>query len=378
MTARALGPRQEARDQAFLRRCLELADEAPGRITPNPRVGCVIVDRRGKVLSEGYHRGPGTAHAEADALRPLGGKARGATLYVNLEPCMHQGRTPPCAPAVAASGVARVVIGALDPVPGHGGGARYLRRAGLEVTTGVLEAEAREHNRAFFTWATGRPYVVLKAAMTLDGKIATASGQSRWISGEPARALAHTWRAEVDAIAVGRGTVLADDPRLTVRLPDNPAAADPVRVVLDSQARIPLAAKVLAPPGAWIACSRKAPARRLAALRAAGATLLPLATDRRGRVAIVPLLRELAGRGIAKLLVEGGAEVHAAFLAAGVVDELRLFVAPMVFGGSGGTRGPSWIAGVGVARLAAAPRFTMAAAPRMVGEDVLLVLRPAG
>lgn len=376
MTARTPGPRQHARDQAFLQHCLALADEAPGRITPNPRVGCVIVDRRGRVLAEGLHRGPGTAHAEVDALQKLGGKARGATLYVNLEPCMHQGRTPPCAPAVAASGVARVVIGALDPVPGHGGGARYLRRAGLEVTTGVLEAAVREHNRAFFTWATGRPLVVLKAAMTLDGKIATASGESRWISGEPARALAHTWRAEVDAIAVGRGTVLADDPRLTVRLPDHPAARDPVRVVLDSRARLPLDAKVLAPPGAWVACGRAVSARRLAALRAHGATALPLPTARTGRVAIRPLLRELARRGIASLLVEGGAELHAAFLAAGVVDELRLFVAPLVFGGSGRTRGPSWISGAGVPRLAAAPRFAMAMPPRLVGDDVLLVLRP--
>ncbi|MBK7534821.1 MAG: bifunctional diaminohydroxyphosphoribosylaminopyrimidine deaminase/5-amino-6-(5-phosphoribosylamino)uracil reductase RibD [Myxococcales bacterium] len=374
-----------------MRRCLELADAAPGRIAPNPRVGCVIVDARGRLLAEGLHRGPGTAHAEVDALRALGGEARGATLYVNLEPCAHHGRTPPCAPVVAASGVARVVIGVLDPVPGHGGGARLLRRAGVAVKTGVLAAEVRRHNRIFFTWAEqGRPYVVLKAAMTLDGKIATASGQSRWISGEPARALAHTWRAQLEAIAVGRGTVLADDPRLTVRLPPERDGAagpargttDPVRVILDSHGTSPPGAKVFDTPGALVACRRDVAPRRVAALRARGAEpiFLPLQGGRAGgagRVSVKALLRALAKRGLTSLLVEGGAELHAAFLAAGVVDELRLFVAPLVLGGQGTSAGPSWVGGIGVSALARAPRFVLSAPPQQVGDDVLLVLRPA-
>ena len=376
--AAAARPRATDEDQRWMRRCLELASSAPGRILPNPRVGCVIVDARGRVLAEGLHRGPGTAHAEVDALRALGGRAAGATLYVNLEPCAHHGRTPPCAPVVAAAKVARVVIGALDPVPGHGGGARLLRRAGVVVTTGVLADEVRQHNRGFFTWATtGRPYVVLKAAMTLDGKIATASGQSRWISGEPARALAHTWRAELEAIAVGRGTVAADDPRLTVRLPGAAAATDPVRVILDSHARSAPASHVFDTPGALVACRTDASPRRLAALRARGAELLRLPATAAGRPSVKALLRALARRGLGSLLVEGGAEVHAAFLAAGVVDELRLFVAPMVLGGTGASAGPSWVGGTGVAALAGASRFALAAPPQQVGADVLLVLRPA-
>ena len=363
-------------------RCLELAAAAPGRIAPNPRVGCVIVSQRGEVLAEGFHRGPGTAHAEVDALGKLGGKARGATLYCNLEPCAHYGRKPPCAPAVAASGVARVVIGGLDPVPGHGGGAELLRRAGVAVDSGVLEEECRRANRAFFTWGTeGRPYVVLKAAMTFDGKIATVTGESQWISGETARLLAHRWRSELEAIVVGRGTVEADDPRLTVRLPDKarPGAAppaQPLRIVMDSQARSSPRSRLFASPGALVACLRSAPARRLAALRTAGAEPLLLPPDRRGRVSLRALLRALGKRGVTSLLVEGGAELHASFLAARLVDELRLVVAPLVFGGRASSSGPAWVGGEGVTRLARAPRFAQLAPPQVVGDDVLLTLRP--
>lgn len=373
--------RRAESDARWIERCLELAASAPGRIAPNPRVGCVIVSRQGAVLAEGFHRGPGTAHAEVDALRKLGGKARGATLYCNLEPCAHYGRTPPCAPAVAAAGVARVVIGSLDPVPGHGGGAALLRAAGVEVVSGVLEEACRRANPAFFTWGElGRPYVVLKAAMTLDGKIATAAGESQWISGEPARLLAHRWRAELEAIVVGRGTAAADDPRLTVRLPDEAGGAapapQPLRVVVDSQARTSPRAKLFASPGALVACLRTAPARRLAALRRAGAEPLLLPPDRAGRVSIRALLRALGKRGVTSLLVEGGAELHASFLAARQVDELRLVVAPLVFGGRAASAGPAWIGGEGARRLARAPRFAHLAPPQAVGEDVLLTLRP--
>jgi diaminohydroxyphosphoribosylaminopyrimidine deaminase / 5-amino-6-(5-phosphoribosylamino)uracil reductase len=375
------------RDARWMARCLELAAQAPGRISPNPRVGCAIVDGvdgKGALLAEGFHRGPGTAHAEVDALQRLGGQARGATLYCNLEPCSHFGRTPPCAPAVAAAGVTRVVIGALDPVRGHGGGAALLRRAGIAVETGVLEEECRAANRAFFTWGElGRPYVVLKAAMSLDGKIATASGESKWISGEAARQLGHRWRAELDAIVVGRATVAADDPQLTIRLPPGDATADvpggwvdPVRVVVDSHARVSPRARVFATPGTVVACLRDAPARRLAALRNVGAEPLPLPADRAGRVSIRALGRALGKRGVTSMLVEGGAELHASFLAARLVDELRLVVAPLVLGGRKASAGPSWIGGEGVTRLARAPRFAPLSPPQPVGDDVLLVLRP--
>lgn len=386
------------RDDEQMARCLELARQAPGRISPNPRVGCVIVDRRGRLLAEGFHRGPGTAHAEVDALAKLGGKARGATMYVNLEPCAHHGRTPPCAPAVAASGVARVVIGGMDPVAGHGGGAELLRAAGVAVEHGVLERECRHLNRAFYTWGEeGRPYVVLKAAMTLDGKIATASGESQWISGAAARQLGHRWRAELDAICVGRATVEADDPQLTVRLPpegrdgsdergeggargEGGRVADPRRVVLDSLARVDPDARVFATPGTIVACLREAPARRLAALRARGAEPLLLPADRRGRVSIKALGTALGKRGITSMLVEGGGELHASFLAARLVDELRLVVAPLVLGGRSGGKapsaGPSWIGGEGVLKLAKAPRFAPIAAPQVLGDDLLMILRP--
>jgi diaminohydroxyphosphoribosylaminopyrimidine deaminase / 5-amino-6-(5-phosphoribosylamino)uracil reductase len=384
-SGRAEQPTRDDRDARWMARALELARQAPGRISPNPRVGCVIVDRRGQLLAEGFHRGPGTAHAEVDALAKLGGKARGATMYVNLEPCAHFGRTPPCAPAVVASGVARVVIGGLDPVAGHGGGAELVRAAGIAVTSGVLEAEGRHLNRAFYTWGeAGRPYVVLKAAMTLDGKIATASGESQWISGAAARQLGHRWRAELDAIAVGRATVEADDPQLTVRLPagERGAVADPVRVVLDSRARVDPDARVFATPGTIVAHLREAPAKRLAALEARGAVPLALPADRRGRVSLKALGQALGKRGLTSMLVEGGGELHASFLAAKLVDELRLVVAPLVLGGRSGGKGeassagPSWIGGEGVSRLAKAPRFVPIAPPQVLGDDLLMILRP--
>lgn len=411
MTARAR--RAAEADARWMARCLELSLQAPGRIAPNPRVGCVIVDRRGQLLAEGFHRGPGTAHAEVDALKKLGGQAPGATLYVNLEPCAHFGRTPPCAPAVIAAGVRRVVIGGLDPARGHGGGAELVRAAGIAVTTGVLEEECRRHNAVFYTWAErGRPYVVLKAAMSLDGKIATARGESKWISNEASRQLGHQWRGELEAIVVGRSTVVADDPRLTARAvaeatssahrpasrrassrqpsasapsASAPAAlAQPLRVVVASQAHVSPDARVFAAPGTLVACLRTAPAQRLAALRGRGAEVLLLPADRRrqagrARVSIAALCRALARRGVTSLLVEGGGELHASFLAARMVDELRLFIAPLALGGRPGGApgaGPSWLAGPGAARLAAAPRFAPLAPPQPIGDDVLLRLRP--
>ncbi len=366
-------------------RCLELAARG-GRTAPNPQVGCVIVGRGGRVLAEGWHRGPGTPHGEADALAKLrGGKARGATMYVNLEPCDHQGRTPPCAPAVIASGVARVVIGAMDPVPGHGGGARRIARAGITVARGVLASACEAHNRGFFTWARlGRPWFTLKAAMTLDGRIATSSGESRWITGAPARAAAHGLRATHDAVLVGIGTVVADDPRLTVRDGAPVGATDPVRVVVDSRLRTPPDALVIAGGTSQVIVAglASAPAERRKRLERAGATVLSLPAQRKrrargqgqdGRVDLAVLGRALAALGITTVLVEGGGEIHAALLAAGLADELVLHVAPRILGGRRG--GPAWVGGDEVTRLADAYRFRITSV-QLAGDDLLLTLRP--
>ncbi len=352
----------------MMARCLQLAERG-GRTSPNPRVGCVIVSARGKVLAEGWHRGPGTRHGEADALSKLGGRAKGATMYVNLEPCNHQGRTPPCAPAVIESGVARVVIGAMDPIPGHAGGARRIARAGIEVTRGVLVEACEELNRGFFKVArAGRPWFTLKAAITLDGRIATKRGESKWITGAEARAEVHALRAAHDAVLVGIGTVLADDPKLTVR---DAAGDDPRRVVLDSRLRTPVTAAVLGKT--LIVGTDRAPAARRRRLERAGATVLQLPADRRGRVRLDALGPALAGAGICSVLVEGGGEVHAALLAAGLVDELVLHVAPAILGGRHG--GPSWVGGDEVSRLSDAHRLVFRSA-RFSGADLVVTLRP--
>jgi diaminohydroxyphosphoribosylaminopyrimidine deaminase/5-amino-6-(5-phosphoribosylamino)uracil reductase len=348
-----------------MRRALELAEQHRGRTAPNPIVGCVIVDRAGKVIAEGAHRGPGMPHGEADALAKLGGKARGATMYVNLEPCTHRGRTPPCAPAVIASGVSRVVIGSEDPFPGHGGGIEALRRAKIRVDR-ALVAESDAANRPFLTWARDRRAAfTLKAAVTLDGKIATIAGESQWITGEAARADVHRLRDRHDAVLVGVGTVVADDPQLTARLP---GARDPVRVVLDSRLRIPLASRLLPRrkgPRTIVATTTRAPLARQRELEKAGAEVWRFAS-RTKRVPLKALARALAERGLLSVLVEGGGEVHASLLAAGLADELVLYVAPRVVGGEA----PSWVGGKGIRKLADAYGLAFEGPPVLVGEDL--------
>jgi diaminohydroxyphosphoribosylaminopyrimidine deaminase/5-amino-6-(5-phosphoribosylamino)uracil reductase len=367
-----------ALDRRLMARCLQLAALAEGRTAPNPMVGCVVTDRRGRILAEGIHRGPGQAHAEIDALAKLGGRARGTTLYVNLEPCNHVGRTPPCAPALVVAGVRRVVIGMRDPIAGHGGGAEVLREAGVEVVDGVLTAACEEANRGFLSWATRkRPWFTLKAAMTLDGRIAMRSGASRWITGEQSRAQVMKLRDSHDAVLVGVGTVLTDDPQLTVR--EVRGGRNPVRVVVDSKLRTPPTARLLARDGARviIAGVRGAPARRRVGLERAGAEVWEL-PGRNGRVDLRKLAAKLATAGLTSLLVEGGAEVHASLLAAGLADEVLLFIAPKILGGRRGAGGPAWVGGVEVASLARAHRLHFVAAPVQLGPDVLLVARPAG
>jgi len=360
-----------------MRRCLALARRADGRTSPNPIVGCVIV-KAGRVLAEGWHRGPGMPHAEADALARLGGRSRGATLYVNLEPCAHTTgrRTAPCTPLVLAAGVRRVVYGTLDPWPGHGGGLKALAAAGIEVVGPVEEEACRRANEAFLVHATrGRAHFTLKAAMTLDGRIATARGESRWITGEAARHDVHRRRNLADAILVGAGTVRADDPLLTARGVARPR--DPARVILDGSLTTSPRARMLhagsnAPT--LFAATRQAPARRAAALEAAGGEVLRLPGAGAG-VSLSALARTLARRDLVRVLVEGGAEVHAAFLAAGLCDRLLLYVAPKAIGGADA---PAWLGGEGILRLAAAHRFRFDGAPRRLGDDLLLELVPIG
>jgi diaminohydroxyphosphoribosylaminopyrimidine deaminase/5-amino-6-(5-phosphoribosylamino)uracil reductase len=356
-------------DATFMRRALELAERARGLTSPNPMVGAVVV-RDGEVVGEGFHERAGAAHAEIVALAQAGGRARAATLYVTLEPCNHTGRTPPCAPAVAAAGVTRVVSALADPNPFvTGGGGQALRAAGIHVETGLLAAEAAAQNRVFVTaMRERRPHVTLKAGMTADGKIADVNGTARWITGEAARAEAHRQRSEVDAIVVGVTTVLRDDPALTVRL-GVPWPREPYRVVLDTGARTPASARVVSgatPARALIAVGRDAPTSRIAPLEAAGATVLRSPT-RDGRVTVESLLAALFEREVRAVLLEGGGEVHAAFLDAGLVDRVTLYVAPILLGGRAA---PGVIGGVG-RELKSAVRLGPLTT-RTIGSDLLI------
>ena len=326
--------------ERFMRRALELAQRGRGLTSPNPMVGAVLVAPSGEVVGEGYHARAGEPHAEVEALRAAGPRSRGATLYVTLEPCSHHGRTGPCSRAVIDAGVARVVAAVGDPNPLVAGrGFAELRDAGIEVMTGVGARDAERQNRAFLTaMREHRPHVTLKAGMTLDGKIADLHGTSRWITGERARREAHRLRSESDAIVVGIGTVLRDDPELTVRL-GQPWPREPLRVVLDTQARTPVGARLIRAgqaSRALIAVGAEAPESRVRPLAAAGATVVACRT-RDGRVDLGALLAELFAREARAVLVEGGGEVHGAFLDAGLVDRVAMFTAPLLIGGRGAT-----------------------------------------
>lgn len=360
-------------DRAGLRRALELAERGRGRVSPNPLVGALIVAADGEVLGEGHHARLGEAHAEVAALadcRSRGHEPAGATMYVSLEPCAHQGRQPPCTDAVLAAGMARVVIGCDDPSEkASGRGPGILRDEGLEVVfaDGAEAAAARLQNQPFRKHArTGRPLVTLKSAVSLDGFTATASGDSRWISGASSRALVHRWRAESDAVAVGIGTALADDPLLTAREVELPDVRQPARVVFDSTARLPLDSALVrsvdqAP--LYVLVAADADPARLAGLRAAGAEPIELAGDRERRLGAA--LDELGSRAITSLLVEGGSELAGSLLASGEVDELRTFVAPVVLGG-----GLPLASGPGAERVADAAK-PLACEWEPSGEDML-------
>ncbi len=355
-------------------RAMALARRAEGRTSPNPLVGAVLV-QGDRVVGEGFHERAGLPHAEAVALAAAGEAARGATLYVNLEPCAHFGRTPPCADAIVAAGVRRVVAACGDPNPLVAGrGFARLRAAGVEVTEGVLAEEARALNETFFHYVTtGRPFFLLKAAMTLDGKIATAAGRSRWITGPEARAEVHRLRASLDAVLVGVGTVLADDPLLTAR---TPGGRDPVRVVADSLLRLPAESRVLnpdSPAPLWVATTEagwraRGPALLAAARRRGAACEVLVLPAREGRVDLAALAAELARRRVTSVLAEAGATLNAALLAAGLVDKVAFFLAPAIVGGEAA---PGPVGGAGVAELASSWRLE-GIRVRPVGADLLV------
>jgi diaminohydroxyphosphoribosylaminopyrimidine deaminase / 5-amino-6-(5-phosphoribosylamino)uracil reductase len=319
-------------DGSWMRLALAEAAKGLGLVEPNPPVGAVVV-RSGALLSVGHHLRYGGPHAEVVALERAGANARGSTLYVSLEPCCHQGKTPPCTEAVRSAGVVRVVAALRDPFPRvAGGGLARLRQAGIEVTEGVEADRAARLLAAYLKrQVTGLPYVTAKWAMTLDGKTATASGQSRWISSPRSRALVHALRGRMDAILVGISTALADDPELTARPPGPRRAA---RVVLDRTARLPTnsrLAQTARETPVWLAVSDHAPAERVAALEALGC--IPLCFPGEGRIPIPALLEELAHRDVTNLLVEGGGQVVGSFLDAGSVDAVEVFLAPILEGG---------------------------------------------
>jgi diaminohydroxyphosphoribosylaminopyrimidine deaminase/5-amino-6-(5-phosphoribosylamino)uracil reductase len=354
-------------DEPHMQRALALAERGRGQTWPNPIVGAVIT-RRGQTVAEGFHQRAGGPHAEIVALSQLAGRARGATLYVTLEPCCHTGRTGPCTEAIIEAGIERVVIGCLDENPLVAGrGVKRLRRAGITVEVGCLGAQARDQNRGFFRWVRDRrPHVLLKVAASLDGFIAPVGprkpGTIHWLTGPPARAAAHELRARQDAILVGAGTVAADDPRLTVRLPPRPGGksrrqhggVDPLRVVLDGALLCPPDARLFREPGVRpplvLGATRSGAKtndagfeRRRRALLAAGADVVLLPGDRHGRIAPARVLQLLAERQVQSLMLEGGSQVHAAFLAARLVDEVAIFLAPQLLGGGIPlAAGPGW------------------------------------
>jgi diaminohydroxyphosphoribosylaminopyrimidine deaminase/5-amino-6-(5-phosphoribosylamino)uracil reductase len=361
-------------DLHHMRHALALAARGLGEVAPNPAVGCVIV-KDGVVVGRGRTAKGGRPHAEPQALAMAGEAARGATAYVTLEPCSHHGHTPPCAKALIDAGVARIVVATGDPdMRVNGEGVAWLRMAGVDVTTGVCEQEAADLNAGFFLKVRHeRPLVTLKIAQSLDGKIATATGESRWITGEAARDYGHLLRARHDAILVGVGTALADDPMLTCRLPGLEGHT-PLRVVLDTRLRLTEWSK-LAQTAADIPTLvyTTAPGDKGGALESCGVRIVRVAKDAAGRPKIEAVLADLAVRGMTRVLVEGGAAVHASFLNAGMADRLAVFSAPMLLGGSGLSAVDTLVA----LSLNEAPQFVMTAR-RKLGVDLLVTYARRG
>ena len=355
-------------DAGYMKRALALAEKGIGKTNPNPLVGTVIV-MDGRIMGEGWHQRRGEAHAEVNAVRDAGNKAANGTVYVNLEPCCHYGRTPPCTDLLIEKGVKRVVVGMLDPNPlVAGGGVRRLREAGIQVTVGVLEEECRKLNEVFIHYITKRkPFVVLKAAMSLDGKIAAPSGESKWITGEEARRDVQSLRNRYPAIMTGVGTVITDDPKLTCRLS---GGRNPQRIILDSRLRIPKDSRVLADPSGDAAISAytdRAPEEKVKCLEDMGARLLCCAR-KNGRIDLQDLMSKLGSLSIDSILLEGGATVNESAFSQGIVDKLILYAAPKIIGGE---TSKTVVGGVGICSLAQAWPLRIESVER-VGEDLKL------
>jgi len=353
--------------EKMMKRAIVLARRGIGRTSPNPPVGCVIV-RDGEIVGTGWHRKAGTPHAEVHALREAGERARGADVFVTLEPCSHFGKTPPCAEALITAEVGRVYAGMVDPNPLVAGkGIQRLRSAGIPTFPGLMEQECRRLIGPFLRHVTtGLPLVTVKSALTLDGKTATAMGDSKWITGEAARRHVHQLRSESDALMVGVETVLADDPQLTCRLPRG--GMDPLRIIVDSRLRTPLAAQVfrVESKATTLIASLEQDEGRFSAYRALGAELLSC-REERGRVDLGHLLAQLGNRGVQSVLVESGGELAGALLRQGLIDRLVLFYGPRLVGGEG--RSP--FAGVGVERMSESIRVQEIKVRRF-GDDVMV------
>ncbi len=327
----------------YMKQALLLAGKGAGKVSPNPMVGSVII-KDGTVAGKGFHRFFGGPHAEVEALKNAGEKARGADLYVNLEPCCHYGKTPPCTDAVIQSGITRVFIGIIDPNPSVSGmGIKKLQEAGIEVTSGILEKECRKINEAFIKFTTEHmPFVTLKTALTLDGKSATTLRDSKWISGERSRVVAHKLRSETDAVMVGVDTVIADNPQLTVRL-HKYRGKQPLRIVVDSNLRIPLKSRLLG-EGTLIATLKgNGNTEKALKLTALGAEIIET-TAKKNRVDLKNLLKMLAKRNISSILIEGGSELNSSVLDAELVDKVIIFYAPKIIGGA---KAPGMVGGEG-------------------------------
>ncbi len=368
-----------ATDRQHLARAIELSEQGRGRVSPNPLVGAVLV-RDGEVLAEGFHAVFGGPHAEVAAIAAAGCDLTGATLYVSLEPCCHHGKTPPCTDAIVAAGIGRVVVAADDPSEAASGrGLGILRDEGIAVDLAEadldapdLAVRARMLNQPFRKLArSGRPLVCFKSAMTLDGKVATVTGDSKWISGEESRQLSHRWRSEFDAVAVGVGTALADDPQLTARIPG--VERQPRRVIFDSLARLPLSSQLVRDAPSIplvVVVSRAAPRADVVQLEAAGAEVV-VAAGANEPARVVSALESLAAAGISSVLLEGGPHLAGSFLDAGEIDELRLFLAPLLLGGRT-ARDP--LEGQGAEAIADAVHTRIVSCER-VGEDLLITAR---
>jgi len=318
-----------------MRRALKLAGKAAGRTSPNPMVGAVIV-KNGRVIAEGYHKKAGRPHGEIEALRKAGKQAKGAQMFVNLEPCCHQGRTPPCTDAIIESGIKEVFVGMRDPNPRVAGkGIRRLKRAGVTVSSGLLKPDCQQLNEVFVKYIeTGKPFVILKSALSLDGKIATSTGESQWITGPEARERVHRMRDQVDAILVGAGTVLKDNPRLTTRLRKG-KGHNPARVILDAKAKIPLKARVFHHADrdrVVYVTTGKASASRVKRLTDRGIKI-HVFPSKNGHISLIKLIKLLGQLEIVSVLLEGGSGINASALKAGIVDKVVLFLAPLIIGG---------------------------------------------